>query len=144
MTTIAYARGLMAADSSAWVGEVYAHKTRKLWRVGGGLVGMAGSLIAMEAFVRWIADGAHEDDYPLGDYDAIVVDPRGRVSLYEGAGPDPVVSRDPYIAIGSGMMVALGALHAGADARAAVRAAIRHTGTSKPPVKYLQLREVGK
>lgn len=144
MTTIAYARGLMAADSSAWVGETYAHKTRKLWRVGGGLVGMAGALIAMEAFVRWIADGAHEEDYPTGDYDAIVVDPNGRVSLYEGGGPDPVVSRDPYVAIGSGMMVALGALYAGADARAAVRAAIKHTGTSKPPVRWLQLREVSK
>ena len=139
MTPIAYARGLMAADSSAWVHGTHVHKVRKLWRVGGGLVGMAGSIIDMEAFVRWIADGADHEDYPHGEFDTIVVDPSGRVSLYEGAGPDPVVSRDPYVAIGSGMMVALGALAVGANPIAAVRAAIKHTGTSKPPVRFLRL-----
>lgn len=140
MTTVAYRDGLMASDSSALVHETHVHPARKIWRVGGGLVGMAGSLVHMPAFVRWLAEGADVGEYPDGDFDAIVVDPSGRVSMYEGAGPEPIVVREKYVAIGSGAPVALGALAAGADARAAVKAAIKHTTGSKAPVRSLRLR----
>lgn len=130
----------MAADSSAIDQGMHVVVATKLWRADGGLIGMAGTIIHMEPFVRWIADGADPDDYPCGDFDAIVVDPKGRISLYEGGGPDPIVCRGPYVAIGSGGPLALAAMDAGAGARQAVKIAIGRDVGSKGPVHTMRLR----
>lgn len=132
----------MAADSLAVderTGVIHA-PTVKMWRVGGGLVGMAGNIHQMEPFIYWLRDGADPDDFPGGEWDAIVVNPRGRISLYTGYGREPVPAEVLYTAIGSGAPLALGALYAGADARTAVKAAIAHSTGSKGPVRVLRLR----
>ncbi|SRR5258708_5653940 len=140
MTVIAYRNGQMAADSSGWVGDTNAHTVWKVHRVGGGLVGGAGLVSPFENFVRWLKEGADEEEFPTGAYEAIVVDPTGRVTVWYGSGMPPIKSKDPYCAIGSGQDFALGALHAGADARGAVKAAIRHTATVKGPIRVYKLR----
>jgi ATP-dependent protease HslVU (ClpYQ) peptidase subunit len=142
VTTIAWRRPIMAADSSCFVGDTHVLTMRKVWRVGGGLVGCAGDVAEIFAFVRWLKDGADKDDYPeMKNIEAIVVDPFGTARAYEGETSEPMVIRNEYCAIGSGRDVALGAMFAGADARMAVRAAVRHTGQSKPPVRVYRLKE---
>jgi hypothetical protein len=133
----------MAADSSAIDQGMHVVVATKMWRAGGGLIGMAGTILHMEPFVRWIMnnDGEDTDAYPRGDFDAIVVSPSGRISLYEGGGPDPIVWRGaPYVAIGSGGPLALAAMDAGAGARQAVKIAIGRDINSKPPVRLMRLK----
>lgn len=141
MTTVCYRSGEMAADSSCWIENTCVHPMKKIWRIGGGLVGCAGNVASIDAFIRWLRDGAVDGDYPLMEgLEAIVVDPRGRVHAYDEASSEPIRVRAPYCAIGSGQDFALGALHAGADARGAVRAAIKHHGPVKGPVRVYRLR----
>jgi len=145
MTTVAYnsRERMMAADSSAIDRGTHVVVATKMWRAGGGLIGMAGTILHFEPFVRWImnTDGDDTDAYPRGDFDAIVVSPAGRISLYEGGGPDPIVWRGaPYVAIGSGGPLALVAMDAGADVRKAVRLAVARDTNSKPPVRVMRLK----
>lgn len=141
MTVICFRAGQMAADSSCFVDDTAIHGMKKVHRIGGGLVGCAGNVASIDAFVRWLRDGAIDGDYPLMEsLEAIVVDPRGRVSAYDDNSAEPIEVRAPYCAIGSGRDFALGALHAGADARGAVRAAIKHHGPVKGPVRVYRLR----
>lgn len=144
MTVVAYRSGQMAADSSCFCGVTNVHGVKKIWRVGGGLVGCCGALSDIMMFVRWLRDGAADGEYPqMRCMEAIVVDPRGRVCSYEHASSEPIVVEGRYCAVGAGAEIALGAMHAGADARAAVRAAIRHSGQVMPPVRSYQLRSKG-
>lgn len=142
MTVVAYTRGVMAADSSCFIGDTAVHPAKKIWQVGGGLVGCAGDLYAMVAFVRWLLDGAIDEDYPNLSFEAIVVDPSGRVRAYDGGNPEPFDVKVPYCAIGSGRDFALGAMHAGADARGAVKAATVHHAQVKPPVRAYRLKRL--
>jgi 20S proteasome alpha/beta subunit len=145
VTTVTYDSHskIMASDSSCFVGSTHILSMRKVWRVGGGLVGCAGDVADILKFVRWIKDGADEDDYPeMGSLEAIVVDPHGVARAYENGHSAGMLIRDPYCAIGSGRDVALGAMFAGAGAKTAVQAAIRHTGQSKAPVRVFRLKEI--
>ena len=141
MTTVAYRDFSMASDSSCFIGSTHILSMRKVWRVGGGLVGCAGDVADIMKFVRWLKDGADEDDYPeMESLEAIVIAPTGIARAYENGHSQGMLIRDPYCAIGSGRDVALGAMFAGSDARTAVKAAIRHTGQSKAPVRVFRLK----
>lgn len=132
MTTVAYRSGVLAADSSCWEGDTHAHAVRKVWRVRGCLVGCAGRLADINAFVRWMRDGADEDEYPrMKSLSAIVIGQDFRVRCFEDVGAQPIFVRDPYCAVGSGAPVALGAFHHGATAVEAVRAARHHNDGTK-------------
>ena len=142
MTTVAYdsRTQTMASDSSCFIGSTHILTMKKVWRVGGGLVGCAGDVADIMKFVRWIRDGADEDDYPeMESLEAIVVNPDGVARAYENGHSQGMLIRDPYCAIGSGRDAALGAMYAGADAKTAVRASVRHTGQSKKPVRVYRL-----
>ena len=141
MTTVAYSKFTMASDSSCFIGQTHILSMRKVWRIGGGLVGCAGDVADILKFVRWLKDGADEDEYPeMASMEAIVVNPDGAARAYENGHSQGMPIRDPYCAIGSGRDVALGAMYAGAGARTAVQAAIRHTGQYKPPVRVFRLK----
>lgn len=129
----------MAADNSCWIGDSEVTRIKKIFRVKHGLAGMAGDVNGIAAFIEWLRDGAEEEDYPIGGYEAIVVDPKGRVTLWEGSGYCPVPLKGSYCAIGAGTDYALGALYAGASAPVAVRAAIRHNAKCRGPVSIYRL-----
>mgnify|MGYP005810366565 CR=1 FL=1 len=140
MTTVVYTQGVMASDSSCWEDDTHAHPVRKIWRVHKCLVGCAGLFADINAFVQWVKAGADEDDYPkLKSLSSIVVQPSGKVLAYEEAGPLPIEVQGAYCAIGSGAAVALGALHQGATAVQAVRAARAHDKGTKGRIVSVKL-----
>ena len=129
----------MACDSSVLHGGTYIHRIKKIWRVGGGLVGGAGKIADLIKFVTWLKDGAIESEFRPGDYHAITVEPSGKVRAWEGLYSDPLDIEDEYCAVGAGRDHALGAMFAGADARTAVRAAIRFDNSCAAPVRVYRL-----
>lgn len=140
MTTVAYKDGVMAADSAYWSDGTQILRGRKLYRVGGGLVGCAGAIAHWERFVEWLLDGAIEEEFPIGEFDAITVDPSGKARLWAGTIGEKLEMEGGYCAIGSGRDHALGAMAAGADAPLAVRAAAKHDQYTRPPFHSYRLR----
>jgi len=140
MTTIAYRDGVMACDSSCWVDGVLQHRVQKIHRVGGGLVGFAGSIAYGLAIVEWLKDGADDDRYPKEkDGTVIIVDSRGRISALESESKTVCRIRDRFVAIGSGSAIALGAMAAGATAYEAVKIAGRFDAYTRGPFKEYEI-----
>ena len=140
MTTVAYRDGIMASDSSCWEGSTNAHSVRKVWKIRGCLVGCSGAMQDIHAFVRWVKDGGDEEDYPrMRQLSAIVAAPDGKVWSYEHGSfhSTPVIGA--YCATGSGSSVALGAMHHGATAVEAVRAARDHNESTKGRIVTVKL-----
>ena len=140
MTIVAYRNGIMAADGACWINDSQITRMQKIYRLKGGLVGMAGDVEVISQFIEWLKDGADEDEFPLGNYESIVVNPSGRVTLFEGGSYCPVPLRAQYAAIGAGIDYALGAMFAGADARLAVKAAIAYNAKCRGPISVFHLR----
>ncbi len=136
MTVIAYRDGVMAADSNIVNGNIVIGEAVKIKRLHGCLVGCSGTWASAAAFFDWFekngtisrppADVKIEasDDWPVS---VLIVKGR-KVYCIDGTG-HPYEVKGPYFAIGSGAAVALGAMFAGADARQAIQAAIRHDKT---------------
>ncbi len=143
MTTIAYKDGILAADTlTSSHGRPFGH-AKKVGRGPGGkyLYASAGDTAIGQAFRAWCAEGMtgtppsmRRDDREAEGY---VVFPDGTFSVYERDLPPTLLTMVRhhgwgYVwAAGSGSDIALGALHAGADARVAVEIAIQldsHTG----------------
>ncbi|HEX5321493.1 MAG TPA: hypothetical protein VFW46_20215 [Stellaceae bacterium] len=143
MTTIVYRDGIIAADTGVHAGhdwrkpDLY-HKIARLQ--DGSLFAGAGDTGAFTKLQRWL-DGSREDERPsIDDNDVIVVDrATGVVTYYTGAGAREVEA--PFIAIGSGMPPALGALHHGATAEEAVRIACMVDPWSREPIDVVRLRD---
>lgn len=130
----------MACDSSCWVDGVLQHRVQKIHRVGGGLVGFAGSIAYGLAIVEWLKDGADDEQYPKEkDGTVIIVDSHGRISALEAESKTVCRIRDKFVAIGSGSAVALGAMAAGATAYEAVKIASRFDAYTRGPIKAYQI-----
>lgn len=130
MTTIAYRSGVLAADTGTTVGGTRIGDTSKIGRaVDGSLYGAAGRSTYASAFREWAHDmrcGTPPEAIVDGNYcdRGLIVYPDGRIEIYEQGGKFTVAA--PYYAMGSGRCEALGAMHAGGDAEAAIRAAMAH------------------
>lgn len=124
MTTIAYRKGVLAADTrmiqgSAIIGNV----TKIVRRDDGALAGGAGDLAWVQAFHRWFMAGEEGDPPILEDGSkGLIVRRRKPVEMFEPGGT--VEWKPPYLAIGSGKEFALGAMFAGASAIEAIKAAM--------------------
>lgn len=113
---------------------------QKIHRVGGGLVGFAGSIAYGLAIVEWLKDGADDDRYPKEkDGTVIIVDSRGRISALESESKTVCRIRDKFVAIGSGSAIALGAMAAGATAYEAVKIAGRFDAYTRGPFKEYEI-----
>lgn len=133
MTTIAYRSGFLSADTQLSYETFRNGDREKLSIVDGWIVGMAGPTFLRESIERWIGAGCPSDDVPAlmvehdGDFDLLMMDADGSVYQYDTGFLLPVCA--PYAAVGSGAMLALGAMAhpshpAGADE--AVMAAMAH------------------
>lgn len=140
MTTITYRAGVMCSDSQATRGDFIDNKnTTKVYEVGGSLIGISGNAISAKKFVDWFADmtehSTAQEAFPYvnvtlpeklveDDFHALVVYPDQ--TAYEFFGCDNVIEcSEEYAAVGSGMLYALCAMDAGADAEEAVKVAIK-------------------
>lgn len=140
MTTVTYRSGVMAGDTKETDdddGFVYPHVGRKVFRFPDGrLFGYAGN--SDECEILRIATLKHKSVPVLEKCAGLLVQLDGRVSRYEGKLWVP--EKAPYHAIGSGKGVAYGAMMAGADARRAVRIAIKIDLNSGGYVRWVSLR----
>ena len=133
MTVIVFRYGVLASDSGVFVGGIVTHFGRKLLRGADGvLYGGAGSSAGVSNFFRWVEDGKQEDLMPTprevdggGSFIVLTWRPDWGLSLLTFAGEEDLRGNH-YYAIGAGADVAYGALHMGASAVDAVRAAIAH------------------
>lgn len=140
MTTIAAdaKTGLMASDST-WHDETQTGLVRKVFRVRGTLIGCAGTLSQITAWVK-----AHrraevvEPPDGIDDVTVLRLTQRGLDAWTAADGWTKLVEK--RFAIGSGGVAARAALEAGADVRTSVRIAIRVGVGSGGPVRTYRLR----
>lgn len=126
MSTIAFRRGIMAADSRGTSGDIIRGKVRKLYQLADGrVVGIAGDVGYEPEFIAWLDDGAKPENRPdfsgASSFSALVGSTEGFV-VYGRELRCQVIGADFY-AIGSGNEIALGAMAMGASARRAVELA---------------------
>lgn len=129
MTVIAWDGVCLASDGMGEFGGTKV-RVRKVHKVttkkhGVALVGCAGQAGASRKFLEWIEGGSDRPaiDKEIG-FSALVIDTARRIWKYE-FDLIPIRYYMPFCAIGSGRGEALGAMAMGADARKAVRVAIR-------------------
>jgi len=134
MTVIAYRDGVLASDSRITSGKDFLEgdSCTKIYRLSdGSVVGLAGDnhngLLLLEALreastgdIRTLPKG------PFKKAEALLVSPRRKVFMYSGGWYDDKHMQG-YYAIGSGSIVALGAMDAGATAVEAVKIGIKRS-----------------
>lgn len=126
MTCIAYRDGVMAADSEMNIGGVKSLCV-KIAKKNGHLIGLCGSdCPPLAEFLDAFAEQDEDARKLMKDFNfaGLVVTPAGEMQLW-----DQKLTFEPlktsFYAIGSGGDVAIGAMEMGADARKAVKAAIK-------------------
>jgi 20S proteasome alpha/beta subunit len=127
VTTIVYRDGVLAADRRATTkGKRYAGIARKIGRnKGGWLFGACGiasdTVLFQQWMLSWPGKKRPNSAPPDGEYEALAISPSGQVFAAEPGAMWPYETE--FVAIGSGMATALGALYHGASAREAVEIA---------------------
>src|SRR5262249_35016547 len=114
-------------------------KKRKVYRVHGVLVGMAGNLEEFGIFLAWCKTNFKEKPPKIPNLTALVLSPSGLLS-FSGSGL-PVREDSGIQAIGTGAMAAMAAYEAlqFMDPRKAVQIACRHDAGSRGPVRVYRL-----
>lgn len=132
MTTVVCNREEMASDSQL-TGE-YRASAKKLWKIKGAVIGIAGEYSACTRFVKWL-QGELQDEPDMETVDAMVLTTDGRILHYNGS-TEPFEVEDQFSAIGSGSQAAMAAMHMGASVERAIEvAALVDVGTGGP-VQY--------
>lgn len=140
MTTIVYRNKTMASDSRAYSGDKHPIGSKvKIRRLKDGtLVGCSTTIIGGgEKVLDWYEGGRVDDDSLPEHFTMLAAHPNGAV-FYACDGPElsgPLEAE--FFSIGSGEQYAYGALHAGADAIEAVRAACKGDTFTDFPIYYL-------
>lgn len=134
--------GIVVADSGIsdgdrqWVG-------RKVWRIGGALVAIAGNLDECQGFLAWYRGGMEEKPPPMANASAMAMTEQGIV--YFSGSAVPLVVESGREAIGSGAKAAMCAYEAlgWQDPKRAVQIVCRHDARSRAPVRVYQLKKHG-
>lgn len=143
MTTIAYRAGVLAADSLISY-QSYTNGSRpKITTCGDFLVAMAGPARYRRPLEEWIMEGHPPDQVPKvlidneDKFNALIVDKDGLAHEFDNGFLLPVFA--DYTAVGSGSLLALGAMAHGASAEEAVIAACLHDKSSGGPVSAMPI-----
>lgn len=154
MTTICYKDGIVAADSCVSLqteaGGSRKFQCEKIFRkICKGkdgkkypaIVALAGESSPGMVFLDWLGSGKEPPRQLLidasADFTALILTPQGLFEADAYCRLDKII--DPFYAIGSGAKAALGAMHAGATARAAVAIACKIDPYSAPPILFMSL-----
>jgi len=126
-----------------WRGDtVLSHAVKMIQTSNGSIYGVVGSCRFSDALFAWARSGEEGAMPAMRDGDnscSMIRITRARViSLIDDGAVLPTWAMD-YCAIGAGAAVALGALHAGASAPDAVRAALVHSDAARGDVQILRL-----
>jgi len=135
MTTVVCTRSDIASDSQL-TGEFRA-SAKKIWKVKGGYVGVAGSYGACVRFVKYLK-GDLEDEPDMEEVDAMMLTNDGRI-LHFNQSLEPFEVNDEFSAIGSGAMAALAAMHMGATVDRAIEVASLVDVGSGGPVQHYRI-----
>lgn len=138
MTTIAYRAGVLAADTLFTDDNQRDSYGAKVFRIGGALVGFAGSMALGLRFRDWVRGGM---DGPspyagVGGGNGLIVSRTGVLGFCAN-GAWPV--EEPFYTLGTGGPFALGAMAMGADAQEAVAVAMRFDTQSGGDIIALRL-----
>jgi ATP-dependent protease HslVU (ClpYQ) peptidase subunit len=140
MTTLVYRDGILAADTQITYGStrIPGHATKIHKLPDGSLYGFVGSLETGELMRRALLnpDPENRPDLKVDTYEGIVLTATGKMLFFEDRGWIPL--KLPYIAMGSGMHYAFGALAMGATASEAVKVAMKLDGGSGGKCKQLK------
>lgn len=148
MTTIAYRKGVMAADSKTSFGDVsYARSTKIHKLADGSLIGFSGSATSCERMLEVMKHAiiggglSHDLFQECKGASAIYVDASSeKVYCIEGGKRSGYFELEgEFFADGSGFIVALAAMKAGASAEKAVEIACELDNNSGGPVTTLTL-----
>lgn len=143
MTTIAYRSGTLAADSLIAYSAITNGSRPKIAQKGKHIVALAGNAWLREPLEEWVEAGCPRNAVPkvLIDNDekfqCLIIDEDGQAFSFDCGYLVPIYA--DYTAIGSGAMLAMGAMAHGADAEAAVRAAALHDKNTGGEIHSLAL-----
>jgi hypothetical protein len=141
MTTIAYRSGTLAADTMIAYNTITNGHRPKIAKCGRFMVALAGKAFLRTALETWAEEGCPEDAVPTllmqneDNFTALIIDEQGQAHEFDSGFLIPIYA--DYTAIGSGAMLALGAMAHGATAEEAVLAASCHDKNSGGPVTAL-------
>lgn len=142
MTVAAYDGTALAVDGAmSWGNLPITMLTPKAVICGAWVIAMAGETRQTLAVQAGLKDVAFDEDTPPllpslngsdPKFEALAVS-HTRLALYLAA-PHPIMLDMPYMAIGSGCDLAIGAMAHGADALTAIRTAIKHDMQCNYPI----------
>lgn len=147
MTTIAYRDGAMAGDSGSLNSGVLYRTTIKVCKgMDGSLHGVTGCSAEAGAYIKWVENGmtgappppeATNREDGRSSYLALVASPKGdNVRIFTAYGWEEFHDI-PFIAIGAGAEMAIGAMAAGATAEQAVAIVAEHSTYAAHPVRTI-------
>lgn len=151
MTTIAYRDGIMAADTKISTEELYFADMPCIRKVQDMLIGACGNVDLVEWFLRtWNRDSLNNIniDHPVAKlegekdqhFEALVVTPESAYYITPKLIATKVDAK--YLALGSGQLIAYGAMYMGANAAKAVEAAITHDHNTGGKIQTISLAKV--
>lgn len=132
--------GVMVADSNMTDGDRI-WKVKKIHRIRGALVGLAGIMSEGQAFLRWFAaDDGKAPEFEFGGSTALVLD-GGGLFLFDENTLGLTKVPGGIESAGSGAVAAIAAYEALGfqDPVRAVRIACKHDQGSRPPVRSYKL-----
>lgn len=130
MTTIAYRSGYLAADTLIAYPNITNGSREKISRCGNYLVAMAGATFIRDVLEEWVSKGCDSEEVPsvlldhADKFTALIVDYSGRAHEFDNGFLTPIFA--DYTAMGSGALLAMGAMAHGATSAQAVEAAAKH------------------
>lgn len=141
MTTIIAVQGDgLYADSKCVAGDgVPNHATTKLYRVGKFIIGGAGHLKSIIAFVKWFS-GDRKKPHKLKNLTALVMSKKHGLWWFGDETSIGFQVLDDRYAIGSGAVAALAALEMGAKPERAIQVASKFDDMTGGAVQYMSLR----
>jgi len=148
MTTIAYRDGVLAADTQMSYGDTsISTPDLKLFIAGKFAVAVCGDCRMIPTIKRWFEDyNCHPKEAPerLWDenFDVLAMDANG--SLFMLLADELYDLPCDFFAIGSGRLLALGAMEYGASAPRAVEVAAAHDVYTGTPIQYISKAQLAK
>ncbi len=155
MSIVVIKNGIIAADTGGLIGDIEI-ESGKLVRQGYTVIGSVGDATDGRIFSAWYFAGEDMENLPdfhkdkTADFAALVLRPDGWEYWTERFHRNLDMQRNPFMAIGSGFEIALGAMHMGATAIEAVETACIWGSGCKLPIESesidqlkLQLDNIG-
>ena len=135
VTTVACNRDMMSSDSLCDDGGMRSKGQKIFESADGSILGFAGSFAQGYRFVEWFED---EEGAPpeCDEVTILILDRKGKMTLWDGGHPTPVLEK--FYAIGSGSHAAMAAMMCGKTPREAVKIACKVDTGSGGTVKTIK------